>query len=97
MTLMEAAIWLGEKQLELYRDAPDVYISAFTEGSCNRAIIHQFYNCAVRLDKIRSLEKMDEAYKTELKKMAIDFSAGKLDKTGCLDMAKLLHLIAQYV
>lgn len=97
MTSKEIILWLGARQLELYRMAPGNYIKAFQAGSCNREIIRQYYQVLVSGGLITPLEGIEPDVKDELKKMAIEYSDGKLNLSGVMNMAKLIHIIASYV
>ena len=38
---------------------------------------------------------MDEGYKAEIKADGLEYSGGKLDVTGVMNMIKLIHILAQ--
>ena len=95
MTSSEATIFLGSKQIELYRSAPDVYIRAFKTGSGIRGIIRTYYNNMVKAGLITPIEGKDEAYKQELRELCIEFADGKLDLEGTMNMAYLLHILSE--
>jgi len=96
MTSQEGTLWLGRKQMELYRSAPEVYIRAFRHGSCNREIISQLYKVLVLKGLIRGLKQAPEEYKAEILAMAIDYSQNELDRTGLQNMVKLIYILANY-
>lgn len=95
MTVADAHIWLGAKQIELYRTNPGVYVDAFCNGEAMREIISNYYRIMVKREKLKPIESMDEATKTEIKEMAIseDFSNGRLDYDGAMAMCKLIHIL----
>ena len=94
MTTSEAMIWLGTKQLELYKSNPGSYVDAFCNGLCMRRIMTNYYQIMTRRGKLLYIEILNPEVKTELKKMAIEFSAKRLDADGCMDLCKLLHIIS---
>jgi len=81
----------------MYRQAPETYIRAFRNGSCNRRIICLFYDILTKDGLILPLEQLEPGYKYELKQMALEYSGGSMDIPGVVAMAKLIHLIANNV
>lgn len=73
-----------------------MYIRAFKAGAANREIIRQYYGVMVRKGLIMPLETTDREYKTELKGLTLELADRKLDLTGTMNMAKLLHIIANH-
>jgi hypothetical protein len=95
MTSSEAAIFLGTRQIELYKSAPDVYIRAFKTGSGIRGIIRTYYNNMVRKGLIMPIDGKDEVYKQELRELCIEFADGAMDLEGVTNMAYLLHILSE--
>jgi hypothetical protein len=96
MTSQEATIFLGRKQIELYRSSPEVYIRAFRHGEANREIISQLYKVLVVKGLIRGLKQAPEYYRQEILEMAIDYSDNELDRPGLQNMVKLIYILANY-
>jgi len=93
-TLIEANIWLGERQVELYKKNPPAYMDAFCNGSGIRAIMVKYYEILTSKGELLHIEVLDIETKKELKKMALEIAAGRMDTAGCIDLCKCLQVLS---
>lgn len=93
-TTIEASIWLGQMQVEMYRLNPNVYMNAFCNGSAMRSIMVTYYNILTKKGQLMYIEVLEPELKKDLKKTAVEISAGRLGISECVDLCKCIHIIA---
>jgi hypothetical protein len=94
--MKEIAIWLGGMQVQLFESNHPVYMDVFCSGEGIRKIICSYYDRLVSEGKIFPIEVLEPEFKKELKELAKDIGAGRLNIDGLVQLCKCLHVLAYH-